>query len=53
MAPADAQTGPAVRYDVNVINRQAEMLASEPLLRNIYENMSRSIHEMSERQKGQ
>lgn len=53
MAPTDAQTGPAVRYDVNVINRQAEMLASEPLLRNIYENMSRSIHEMSERQKGQ
>lgn len=51
MRPVEAQTGPAVRYDVNVISRQAEMLSSEPLLRDIYEDMSRSIHEMSERQR--
>lgn len=53
MSPVEAQTGPAVRYDTNVIERQAEMLRSEPLLRSIYEDMSRSIHEMSEKKKGQ
>jgi len=52
MSPVEAQTGPAVRYDVNVISRQADMLDSQPLLKKIYEDMSRSIHEMSERQKG-
>lgn len=52
MKPVDAQTGPAVRYDVNVINRQTELLACDPLFKNIYEDMSRSIHEMSVKCKG-
>lgn len=45
MAPASAQTGPAVRYDGNVIRRQAGMLADRPLMKDIYELMSESIHQ--------
>lgn len=51
MPPADAQTGPAVRYDVNVIERHAAMLAAQPMFRKIYEDMSRSIHAMSQNTK--
>lgn len=53
MNPADAQTGPAVRYDVNIINRQAEMLASDMFFKDIYESMSRSIHAMAQIEKGE
>lgn len=45
--PREAQTGPAVRYDKTVIDRQSEMLADEPLTRQIYELMSESIHQHS------
>lgn len=51
MSPIDAQTGPAVRYDINVINRQANMLASDLLFKDIYESMSRSIHAMAQQKK--
>lgn len=44
MSPVYAQTGPAVRYDQNVIRTQAEMLKENPLYRQIYESMSISIH---------
>ena len=44
MSPASAQTGPAVRYDVNVIRRQSGMLSDRPLMKDIYELMSKSIH---------
>ena len=47
MHPREAQTGPAVRYDKTVIDRQSEMLADEPLTRQIYELMSESIHQHS------
>ena len=47
LSPREAQTGPAVRYDENVINRQAAMLADEPEWKNIYESMSRSIHRLA------
>ena len=47
MHPREAQTGPAIRYDKTVINRQSEMLANEPLTRQIYELMSESIHQHS------
>ena len=43
--PLDAQTGPAVRYDENVIGMQLNMLASSPDLRDIYERLSQSIHQ--------
>lgn len=42
--PADAQTGPAVRYDENVIRNQSMMLRGNPLVKDIYERMSMSIH---------
>ena len=42
--PLDAQTGPAVRYDENVIRMQSSLI-EDPLMREIYERMSQSIHE--------
>lgn len=44
MDPVEAQTGPAVRYDVNVIEAQKELLADNPDMQEIYELMSKSIH---------
>ena len=44
MPPAQAQTGPAIRYDKNVIDKQIALL-SDPTMRQIYDLMSRSIHE--------
>ena len=43
MSPAQAQTGPAIRYDENVINKHMAML-KDPGMRNLYELISRSIH---------
>ena len=43
MSPARAQTGPAIRYDENVINKHMAML-KDPDMRNLYELISRSIH---------
>ncbi len=43
----DAQTGPAVRYDQTVMKKQADLLEANPLLKEIYEAMSKSIHGMS------
>ena len=47
MAPTEAQTGPAIRYDENVINAQKALLADEPLMQAIYEQMSKSIHQLA------
>ena len=44
MKPRDAQTGPAVRYDENVMNMHIQMLENEPRMKKIYEIMSESIH---------
>lgn len=44
MPPAEAQTGPALRYDRNVIRMQAELLRDNPIFKQIYESMSLSIH---------
>ena len=42
--PHDAQTGPAVRYDENVIRMQSALLADNPELQQIYELLSLDIH---------
>lgn len=42
--PAEAQTGPAVRYDENVISSQAKMLACQPEIQRLYLMLSESIH---------
>lgn len=47
--PVTAQTGPAVRYDENVINKQTDMLSDSPLYRHIYEAISTSIHHTAQR----
>lgn len=44
LKPEDAQTGPAVRYDENVINRHLSMLADEPEMQELYEKISKSIN---------
>lgn len=44
LEPKQAQTGPAVRYDENVINKHLEMLADEPEMRELYQLISKNIH---------
>ena len=46
MHPLDAQTGPAVRYDEQVIKAQSQLLASTPQIREIYDMMSKLIHQI-------
>ena len=47
LEPHQAQTGPAVRYDENVINRHLQLLADNPRLQEIYKILSESIHKSS------
>ena len=43
LSPLQAQTGPAVRYDREVINRHIECL-SDPAMKEIYQLISKNIH---------
>lgn len=43
LSPLAAQTGPAVRYDENVMNKHLEMLG-DPIMKEIYKLLSESIH---------
>lgn len=45
LSPDKAQTGPAIRYDENIINHHLQMLAGEPGLQEVYRLISRSIYE--------
>lgn len=47
MTPKEAQTGPAVRYDENVIGKQMQLLENQPYFQKIYDSMSKSIHELN------
>ena len=49
MSPKSAQTGPAIRYDKNVIGMQSQMLSYDDRIRQIYDLMSKSIHQRSEK----
>lgn len=44
LLPSKAQTGPAVRYDENVIARHLKALAAHPEWQDLYERISKSIH---------
>ena len=44
MSPRAAQTGPAVRWDTNVMDAHLQLLADSPEMQQIYELMSKSIH---------
>ena len=43
--PLEAQTGPAVRYDENVIRHQMQLLSDDPAMKDLYERMSQHIHQ--------
>jgi len=43
LSPQEAQTGPAVRNDENVMKAQQQLLADDSLMAEIYELMSKSI----------
>ena len=45
LAPQEAQTGPAIRYDENVIGKHLEALSHEPEMQTLYRLLSRSIHQ--------
>lgn len=47
IAPKDAQTGPAVRGDQNVMQMQADMLAGNPAVKQIYEALSNDIQRLT------
>lgn len=48
LPPLKAQTGPAIRYDENVINKHLEMLTDDPAVKEIYQMLSESIHQRSQ-----
>jgi len=45
LAPLDAQTGPAIRYDRNIIDKHLEALKDMPNECNLYEAISKNIYE--------
>lgn len=47
MAPRLAQTGPAVRYDENVMNAHLQLLQDNQKAQQVYRLMSESVHELS------
>ena len=48
-SPVEAQTGPAVRYDQNIIKLQSELLKDNPVFKKIYEYMSVSINQTAQK----
>ena len=44
LSPLEAQTGPAVRYDLNVISKQQQLL-DDPDMKELYERLSKSIYQ--------
>ena len=49
LSPLEAQTGPAVRYDENIINKQIEMLKDNPEYQEIYRLLSQSIFHLQKK----
>ena len=49
LAPVEAQTGPAVRGDQNVMQMQAAMLAANPVVKGIYEALSNDIQRLADK----
>lgn len=46
LRPTDAQTGPAIRYDENIINKHLSLI-TDSRLKDIYKIVSENIHETS------
>lgn len=49
LSPCEAQTGPAIRYDENIIEAQMQLMNDNPKAQKIYELMAKSIHEKSKK----
>lgn len=49
LPPIKAQSGPAVRNDLNVMKMQLEMLNDQPTIQKVYRIMSESIHILNEK----
>jgi predicted short-subunit dehydrogenase-like oxidoreductase (DUF2520 family) len=47
LLPQDAQTGPAVRGDHNVMSNHLDLLCDEPGIKELYEKISESISRMN------
>lgn len=47
LPPREAQTGPAVRFDEQVMAAQLRLLRDSPLAAQVYELMSQSIHQLA------
>lgn len=47
LQPNEAQTGPAVRWDTQIIEQQSEILSDKKVLQSIYNLMSISIHHLN------
>jgi predicted short-subunit dehydrogenase-like oxidoreductase (DUF2520 family) len=45
LSPEEAQTGPAKRYDIKIMNQHVEMLKDQPKLQNLYRELSQLILE--------
>ena len=46
LPPKEAQTGPAVRYDRQVMQAHLDLLADDPGMQQIYRLLSDSIHNL-------
>jgi predicted short-subunit dehydrogenase-like oxidoreductase (DUF2520 family) len=51
LSPAKAQTGPAVRYDRQVMERHLSMLSADDSMQLIYRQLSDSIHQLAIKEK--
>lgn len=49
ISPDKAQTGPAIRYDKNIIGKHLHLLDQEPELQSIYESVSQDIHRFGQK----
>lgn len=50
LSPREAQTGPAVRFDETVIHNQEALLEKHPDMQKLYDLMSKSIHQLSQKE---
>ena len=46
LSPREAQTGPAIRRDGNVMDKHLDLLADEPILQYLYKKISKSIQDI-------
>lgn len=46
LSPAEAQTGPAIRYDLNVLSRLSAMMEQQPEQQQLFDLLSQDIHRM-------